>query len=73
MYKFKSLCAYAKLLKFYMPKYLEDLDKIFKLHLIEGLKYFFDELKYLYWHAYTSKTLQLNLCPKNFIELNLPF
>lgn len=62
-----------RLLKFYMPKHLEDLDIVSRVHLPEGLEYLSDELRYFHWHGYPLKTLPLNFCPENLIELNLPY
>ena len=71
-----------KLLKFYMPKHFDDLGIFSKVHLLQGIQYLWNELRYFHWHRYSLKILPLifvffTSLPLNFIQecliaLNLP-
>ncbi|XP_058008200.1 disease resistance protein RPV1-like [Hevea brasiliensis] len=37
-----------------------------------GLEFLPEELRYLYWERYPLKSLPLNFCPKNLVELHMP-
>ena len=41
------------------------------VHLSKGLSFLPDELRYLYWFQYSSKSLPLNFCPDNLVQLHL--
>lgn len=62
-----------RLLKVYKLEEYGASDMNFKVHLPEGLEYFSDELRYLYWDEYPLKTLPINFSVENLIEVSLPY
>ncbi|XP_050209706.2 disease resistance protein RPV1-like [Mercurialis annua] len=71
-----------KFLKLYCPYYEEDLssyqqNKIFDPHkrnyvsLSEELSFLPNDLRYLYWYKYPSKSLPMNFFPENLVHLHL--
>ncbi|CAI0556430.1 unnamed protein product [Linum tenue] len=60
------------------PKAFEKMFKLrlLKLHNLEpsqGVQSLSDELRYLRWDGFPSKSLPSHFCPENLVELNLPF
>ncbi|KAM5551515.1 disease resistance protein RUN1-like [Rosa sericea] len=43
-----------------------------KMHLPEGLESFPEELRYLYWEKYPSRSLPSGFSPHNLVELHMP-
>ncbi|XP_050209152.1 disease resistance protein RPV1-like [Mercurialis annua] len=71
-----------KFLKFYSPDYEQDIsftrpNKIYdsckkiNISLSEELNFLPDDLTYLHWHKYPSKSLPLNFFPDNLVHLHL--
>ncbi|CAK9313944.1 unnamed protein product [Citrullus colocynthis] len=46
--------------------------KVNNVYLSEELEYLSDQLRFLNWHGYPSKSLPSNFNPKNLLELELP-
>ncbi|KAJ4723403.1 Disease resistance protein (TIR-NBS-LRR class) family [Melia azedarach] len=62
-----------RMLKFYVPEHLDAWDTRSRVQLSKDLKYFSDELRYLYWHGYPCKILPKGFNPDNLIQLCLPY
>ncbi|XP_065871890.1 uncharacterized protein [Euphorbia lathyris] len=57
--------SYNGVIKIQQPKYL-----FWHRHL-RRINFLPDELRYLYWYGYPSKSLPIKFCPKNLVQLHL--
>ncbi|XP_065855749.1 disease resistance protein RPV1-like [Euphorbia lathyris] len=62
---------HLRILKFFMSNYSIDCKGEVKLPR-RGLEYLSDELRYLHWYRFPSKSLPLKFCAENLVVLDLP-
>ena len=44
-----------------------------KVHFSRNFKFHSDDLRYLFWHGYSLKSLPCEFNPENLVELNMPY
>ena len=44
-----------------------------KVHFSQNFKFHSDDLRYLFWHGYSLKSLPCEFNPENLVELNMPY
>ena len=45
----------------------------YKMRFSHGLKFCSNDLRYLYWHGYSLKSLPNDFSPKHLVELSMPY